>query len=188
MKICRVQRCNVERAKKKNFKLFFYIVGIAPLHLRIFLIYFLGLCLWKFAGCKGAMLKGLYYFCSKLLELQLRTSEFFQSVLGFGSVWLWKSAEGVEDGVAEVDLSVSEQPCKWVMVHGTDAFTHLTGFLLDGFIICGGRVGFLNLIVKMFLVSAARLSFEGSKGAHVVQSQAPKTGSQNIRISGFIWR
>ena len=63
------------------------------------------------------------------------------------------------------------------MVHG-----------MDGFIICGGRVEFLNLIVKMLLVSAAMLSFEGSKGAHVVQSQAPKTGSQNIRISGFIWR
>ena len=49
------------------------------------------------------------------------------------------------------------------MVHGTDAFTHLTGFLLDGFIICGGRVGFLNLIVEMLLVSAARLNFEGIK-------------------------
>ena len=60
------------------------------------------------------------------------------------------------------------------MVHGTDAFTHLTGFLLDGFTICGGRVGFLNLIVEMLLVSAARLNFEGIKGAHVVQSQAPK--------------
>ena len=38
------------------------------------------------------------------------------------------------------------------MVHGTDAFTHLIGFLLDGLIICGGRVGFLNLIVEMLLV------------------------------------
>ena len=74
------------------------------------------------------------------------------------------------------------------MVHGTDAFTHLTGFLLDGFTICGGRVGFLNLIVEMLLLSAARLNFEGIKGAHVVQSQAPKTGSPNIRVSGFIWR
>ena len=74
------------------------------------------------------------------------------------------------------------------MVRGTDAFTHLIGFLLDGFIICGGRVGFLNLIIKMHLVNAARLSFEGIKGAHVVQSQAPKTGSQNTRVSGFIWR
>ena len=46
-------------------------------------------------------------------------------------------------------------------------------------------MGFLNLIVKMLLVSAARLSFEGIKGAHVVQSQAPKTGPQNTRISGF---
>ena len=53
--------------------------------------------LWKFAGCKVAMLKGLYYFCSKLLELQLRTSEFSQSVLGFGSVWLWKSAGRTEN-------------------------------------------------------------------------------------------
>ena len=44
VKICRVQRCNVERVKKDNFKLFFHIVGIAPLHLQIFLIYFLGLC------------------------------------------------------------------------------------------------------------------------------------------------
>ena len=50
------------------------------------------------------------------------------------------------------------------MVHGTDAFTHLTGFLLDGLIICGGRVGFLNLTVEMLLVSAARLNFEGIKG------------------------
>ena len=34
--------------RKRTYKLFFYIVGIAPLHLRIFLIYFLGLCcLWK---------------------------------------------------------------------------------------------------------------------------------------------
>ena len=71
------------------------------------------------------------------------------------------------------------------MVHGTDAFTHLPGFLLDGFIICGGRVGFLNLIVKMLLVSAARLSSEGIKGAHVVQGQAPKAESQNTRVSGF---
>ena len=42
-------------------------------------------------------------------------------------------------------------------------------------------MGFLNLIVEMLLVSAARLNFEGIKGVHVVQSQA-----QNIRVSGFI--
>ena len=48
VKICRVQRCNVQGWRKRTYKLFFYIVGIAPLHLRIFLIYFLGLCcLWK---------------------------------------------------------------------------------------------------------------------------------------------
>ena len=34
------------KGEKKDYKLFFYIVGIAPLHLRIFLIYFLGLCCW----------------------------------------------------------------------------------------------------------------------------------------------
>ena len=49
-------------------------------------------------------------------------------------------------------------------------------------------MGFLNLIVEMLLVSAARLNFKGIKGAHVVRRQAPKTGSQNIRVSGFIWR
>ena len=37
-------------------------------------------------------------------------------------------------------------------------------------------MGFLNLIVEMLLVSAARLSFEGIKGAHVVQGQAQKQG------------
>ena len=77
VKICRVQRCNVERVKKKikTFLLHCWNCTFTPPN---FLNLFSGsVWLWKFAGCKGAMLKGLYYFCSKLLELQLRTSDFF---------------------------------------------------------------------------------------------------------------
>ena len=62
--------------KKELRKLFFYIVGIAPLHLRIFLSIF-----WVCVVCER-----IVSFLFQLLELQLRTSEFSQSVLGFGSV------------------------------------------------------------------------------------------------------
>ena len=59
VKICRVQRCHVERVEKKNLNLSFlhcWNCTFAPLN---FLNLFSGsVWLWKFAGCKGAMLKG----------------------------------------------------------------------------------------------------------------------------------
>ena len=174
-----------------------------PLHLRISLIYFLDLCVCgNLQGAKVQCWKDYIVFVPNCWNCSFALLNFL-IVLGFGSVWLWKSAGGTENrewkgeswewGVRRGWSSRGGFVCEWAAMQVSDSpwnrcFYTFTGFLLDGFIICGGRVGFLNLIVKMLLVSAARLSFEGIKGAHVVQSQAPKTGSQNMRVSGLIWR
>ena len=59
VKICRVQRCNIERVKKKELETFLLHCWNCTFAPPNFLNLFSGsVWLWKFAGCKGAMLKG----------------------------------------------------------------------------------------------------------------------------------
>ena len=79
MKICRVQRCNVERVKKKEFKTFLLHCWNCTFAPPNFLNLFFGsVWLWKFAGCKGTMLKGekknlkLFFYIVGIAPLHLR--------------------------------------------------------------------------------------------------------------------
>ena len=80
------------KGREKELKSFlFCIVGIAPLHLWIFLIYFPGLC--DCENLQGAKVQ-CWKACITIFLLQIvwiagSISEFSQSVWGFGSVWLW---------------------------------------------------------------------------------------------------
>ena len=86
VKICRVQRCNVERVKKKEFKTFLLHCWNCTFAPPNFLNLFSGSVCLKTCRAQRCNVERIVFFCSKLLELQLRTSEIFQSVLDFGSV------------------------------------------------------------------------------------------------------
>ena len=112
------------KGREKELKSFlFYIVGIAPLHLWIFLIYFPGLCdCENLQGAKVQCWKAcITIFLFQIVWIAGSISEFSQSVWGFGSVWLWVPkirAQNQYDFCGHARVHPEQEKFGYVQTHG----------------------------------------------------------------------